>query len=89
MVQSRYIAACAAVLLSACASQAPIREPIEVERVVYVRVDPGLTAHEGVASPRNDSGRELLRVARERKRQLQVCYGKLDRISEIEGTPAR
>lgn len=76
-------------LLGACAGNRPlvVREPVEVIRYVYVRVDPSLTRHGTIPAPRNDTGEESLRVNRERKKALQQCFGNLDAISEIEGTP--
>lgn len=75
-------------LLAGCAGRAQvIREPVEVIRYVYVRVDPSLTSHSAIPKPRDNTGREALRVNRERRKALEQCYGNLDAISGIEGTP--
>lgn len=83
--------AIAAVVTAGCASKPPtipvVTKPVIVERLIYVRVRSDLTAHDAqVAMPRNDSGRELLRVASERKAQVLQCHAKLDAIAQIEGT---
>lgn len=75
-------------LLAGCAGRTQvIREPVEVIRYVYVRVDPVLTTHSAIPMPRDNTGRESLRVNRERRKALEQCYGNLDAISGIEGTP--
>lgn len=75
------------VALAACARTQVIREPVTVTRVVYVRIDPALTAPCMIALPRNDSGKELLRVARARKAVLIDCDARMGKIRAIEGTP--
>ena len=74
--------------LVACQSAPVIREPVTIEKRVYVRVSPALTAACPVAMPRNASGAELLRVARDRRAALEACNAKLRQIAEIEGKPA-
>lgn len=64
-----------------------IRDPVEVTRNVYVRIDPALTEQCPVAKPRNDTVGELLRVARERRKALEVCNARMAKIRAIEGTP--
>lgn len=78
----------ALILMSGCASMRPVtvREPVEVTKIVYVRVSPGLTMQCPIALPRNNSGKELLRVARERLKSLQDCNRRMMVISALEGT---
>lgn len=73
--------------LAGCATQAPvIREPVVVERFVYVGIPPALTRKCPVAKPRDNSGKELLRVARERRKCIETMHGQLDAIGRIQGT---
>ena len=74
--------------LGACQSAPVIRKPVTIEKRVYVRVSPDLTAACPIAMPRNASGAELLRVARDRRAALEACNAKLRQIGQIEGTPA-
>ena len=71
-------------VLTACASLRPT--PVPVTRLVYVQVPADLTATKPIPEPRNDSGRELLRIARQRKADLQVCYADKTAIGSIQGT---
>lgn len=77
-------------LLSGCASLRPVvvHDPVEVTRYVYVPVAKGLTAPCPIAMPRDDSGSELLRVARERRRSLEGCNADKRAIGRIQGTPS-
>lgn len=75
------------VALAACGRTHVIREPVTVERVVYVRIAPTLTSPVAIAEPRDDTGKELLRVARARKAGLHTCNASLAEIAAIEGTP--
>ena len=79
----------ASVLLCGCAgSRVVVHDPVEVIHYVYVPIDKGLTAPCPVAMPRDDSGSELLRVARERRRSLEGCANaRLQAIGRIQGTP--
>lgn len=75
-------------IAAGCARQSPlvIEKPIPVDRLVYVPIDPALTETKPIPAPRDDSGAELLRVARARKADLAICYGKLDSIATVQGT---
>lgn len=55
------------------------------EKLVYVPIDAALTAHGEVAPSGKPSDAE--RVAAERKVQVLACYGQLDQIKAIQGTP--
>lgn len=82
----------AVLVLAGCQSTQPvvIERPTVVTRVVYVPIDPALTAHGDMPEPRSDTGREVLRVAQARKAELSLCYGKLDAIGTVQGTePAK
>lgn len=62
-------------------------EHVTTEKLVFVPIDANLTAHpdavpEGPVSKAID-------VARERKALLLACWGQLDEIRAIEGTPAK
>ena len=73
--------------ITACGMRGVVREPVVIERIVYVGVDAALTATSPIPEPRNDSGKELLRIARERKRDLQQCYADKRAIRDIQGSP--
>lgn len=78
------------VLLAGCgAKSVTVREPVEVVRYVYVRIDPALTEPLPVAKPRTSKGRELLRVSRARRAALETCNGRLGNIRAIEGTEVK
>lgn len=64
-----------------------VREPVVIERIVYVPVDAALTRDCPVAEPRNNSGKELLRVARARKAALAACNADKRAIRGIQGSP--
>lgn len=81
-----WIAAGLVVLLTGCASSPVVRKPVVVERYIYVRVSPALTAPCPVAMPRNATVAEALRVARARRASLEACNARLREIAEIEGT---
>lgn len=85
------VAAILALTLTACAGgRQIIHDPVTVTRYVYVPIRSDLTAHPAtVPEPRNSSGEELLRVARERKGGLWKCYGQLDAIGIVQGTEAK
>lgn len=87
----RHVVVAALVLmLAACAGtrQVVVHDPVEVVRYVYVPIRADLTNHPAsVPEPRNSSGEELLRVARERKNTALQCFGQLDAISAVQGTP--
>ena len=74
------------VALAACGRTQVIREPVTVVRVVYVPISPTLTRQHPVAEPRNDTGKELLRVARARKASLHTCNASLEEIAGLQGT---
>lgn len=76
-----------AVITACMPKPAVIHEPVTVERVVYVPIDPALTRVSPVPMPRNDSGRELIRVARDRRDDLVKCYADKAEIARIQGTP--
>ena len=82
------IAATVAALSGCGATTAPVvvREPVVVERIVYVPIDPGLTATKPIPEPRTDTGAEVLRVARERKTDLEACYADKREIGSVQGT---
>lgn len=73
--------------LTACQSAPVVRKPVTIEKRIYVRIDPALTARLPIAMPRNDSGAELLRVARDRRAGQEACNARLDHIGQVEGTP--
>lgn len=78
------------VSLTGCpfSNPAVIRQPVEVTRYVYVGIDKALTAPCPVAMPRNNGGKELLRVSRERRQALEGCANaQLKAISRVQGTP--
>lgn len=78
------------VLLAGCAGRSvTVREPVEVVRYVYVRIDPALTEPLPIANGRTNKGKELLRVSRERRAALEVCNGRLGNIRAIEGTEVK
>ena len=80
----------AATITTGCATRQPlvVEKPVAVDRLVFVPIDPALTATKPIPKPRDNSGAELLRVARERKTDLILCYGKLDSIQSVQGTAA-
>lgn len=80
----------AATAMTGCAHRQPlvVEKPIPVDKLVFVPIDPALTATKPIPAPRDNSGAELLRVARERKTDLILCYGKLDAIQSVQGTAA-
>lgn len=72
--------------LSGCMTARPVvHEPVEVIHNVYVRVPAALTQKCPVAMPRNNSGRELLRVARDRRACVEKLNAQLEAIGKIEG----
>lgn len=83
----RNVIVLACILLSGCAAAPVVHTPVIVTKYVYVRVDPALTRTKPIPEPRNRKVREALRVARERKADLEVCYADKRAISQIEGTP--
>lgn len=78
-----------ALLATACG---PVREapPRTVERIVevpvkvYVPIDPKYTRRPAIPE---GPLREIPRVARERKKALEICYGNLETIEKLQGTP--
>lgn len=74
-------------VVTGCSKPVTVREPVYVERVVYVPIARALTQPISIPEPRNDSGDELLRVARARKAALQQCNADKGAIGAIQGTP--
>jgi hypothetical protein len=74
--------------LTACTTTRTVYvdRPVEVERTRWVPIDPGLTARKPIPEPRTDSGREVLRVASERKADLKACYADKASIEAVQGT---
>lgn len=58
---------------------------IGVPTKVYVPIPKELTKREPIA---DGPLREAPMVARERKKALQICYGQLETIEKVQGTPA-
>jgi hypothetical protein len=80
------LAGLALILLCGCMRTITVREPVEVTKYVYVRIDPALTAPCPVAKPRNRGVGESLRVNRERRKVLEDCDARMSKIRAIEGT---
>jgi hypothetical protein len=82
----------AALLLGLAACTGNVRKPAPetVERVisvptkVYVPIDPKYTKRAPIAE---GPLRQAPQVARDRKRALEICYGQLETIEQIQGTP--
>ena len=88
------LAGLAPVVLAACGpTKCPppvqVQVPVEVTRTVYVPIDAGLTEPHAIAKPRNDSGGECLRVARDRKAELQACNADKAAIRSVQGTEVK
>lgn len=74
--------------LSGCLGTKPVvvKEPVIVDRMVHVAIDPALTVPCPVAEPRNRTGGEALRVARARKAALEDCNARMAAIRSVQGT---
>jgi hypothetical protein len=82
------IAAMTASLAGCPMDRVVIHDPVPVTHYVYVPVDKALTAPCPIAMPRNNGGKELLRVSRDRRASLEGCANaRLKAISRIQGTP--
>lgn len=87
---ARLLIFAAAVLLAGCAGNVRKPGPSTVERVVtqtvkvYVPIDKRLTKRGTIAS---GALHEMPKVARDRKKSLEMCYGQLETIEKVQGTP--
>lgn len=82
------------VVLTGCATGAGAKLPpatiaahTVTEKRVFVPIEPRLTAHGDVAPAGRPS--EAAAVAAKRAEQLLICYGQLDEIAAIQGTPVQ
>jgi hypothetical protein len=82
----------AALLLCLTACPGNVRKPgpetiervISVPTKVYVPIDPKYTKRALIAE---GPLRQAPQVARDRKKALEICYGQLETIEQIQGTP--
>lgn len=76
-------------LLAGCSSvpepTATLPEHTITEKRVFVPIDAALTAHPDTVP--EGPVTEVFNVAGERKAALQACYGQLDQIKAVQGTP--
>ena len=85
------IAMAAVVAVPGCsAKRGPvvIERPVYVTRTVYVPIPASLTQAHPIAEPRDDTGREALRVCRARKAELVQCNADMAAIGTVQGTEA-
>jgi hypothetical protein len=76
-----------AVVAGCAAEQTKPPKVVEVVVTKYVKVPADLTKHGKVPMPQTRSVEEAVRVARVRRTDLEVCYGNLDAIEGLGGTP--